>query len=93
MANPKLLPKLLRPLPKSILDPKKKNCIVTAISSRKETASQRSAYNNRRGKPIFYSNRSRKYRKNISKPQIIIQITTAAAEVKYCPQEAKVGAI
>ena len=51
-----------------------------------------SAYNNRRVKQIFRSNRSRKYEKQFSndgKPQI----NTTAPEVYYRPQEAKLGAL
>ena len=50
------------------------------------------AYNNRRGKRIFHSNRSIEYEKNASnngEPQI----TTADPEVNSRPQEAKVGAL
>ena len=90
MANPILLPKCLWPLPKSIIDPKRKNFpITTSISSRKETGGQSFTHKNRIEKLIFNSNRSIKYEKTASESQNITLITTASPKVNSQPQEAE----
>ena len=72
--------RVLRPFPKSILDPKNKqlahyNChILKKINQKADLLLQEEKIKNN-----SRSNRSRKYEKNTSEPQI----TTAAPEVNY----------